>query len=518
MPTASPSRRFVLAGAAGAAGAAAVTTVAAPAEAAYVPRTWTGGPALLPAAERHLVTRFSGGLTPALATEVRNAGGGRAWFERQLEPGSIDDSAVTAIDTWWPDLARDPATLWQRQIGNVRGGWEVMADYQRWVLMRRMRSRRQVLETMTAFWENHFNVTANGDNAFVHRVGYGQTIRKHALGRFADLLRAAATHPAMLIYLDNAISTKAHPNENLGRELLELHTVGRGNYDEDDVKDSARILTGWRVDVRNTWDPFYSAPDHWTGAVSVMGFSDANAVADGRALTERYLDYLARHPATARRVAGRLAVKFVQDDPPSSLVDRLAAAYLAADTDIAAVLRELVATPEFAAARGRKVRDAFEDLVATHRALGVSLQAPTGPNSAANAMLWKANKMGGMPLAWPRPDGHPIADAAWCSSSRVLASLELHWEMSGGYWPKQDIRYRAGTSWLPQRRMRFDVLVDALSRRLLHRPSTSVLLQACCEALDLTPGTIITRTHRAVTYDNARLLTTFLDSPAFLSR
>lgn len=518
MTTASSSRRFLLTGAAGAAGAAAVTAIAAPAEAAYTPRRWTGGPALLPSPDRHLVTRFSGGLTPALATEVRNAGGGRAWFERQLDPASIDDSAVAAIDTWWPDLAKDPATLWQRQIANVRGGWEVMFDYQRWVLMRRMRSRRQVLETMTAFWENHFNVTANGDNAFVHRVGYGDTIRRHALGRFSDLLRAAVTHPAMLIYLDNAISTKAHPNENLGRELLELHTVGRGNYDEDDVKDSARILTGWRVDVRNTWNGYYSATDHWTGAVSVMGFSDANSAPDGRPLTDRYLGYLARHPATAQRVARRLATKLVQDDPSPALVDRLAATYLAKDTDISAVLRDLIATPEFAAAEGRKVRDAFEDVVATHRALAVSVRQPTGVDSAANAMLWKANKMGGMPLAWPRPDGHPIANPAWCSSSRVLASLELHWEMSGGYWPRKDIVYRSGPSWLPKPRIRFDVLVDALSRRLLHRPSTSVLLKACCEALDVTPGTVITSTHRVARSDSARLLTTFLDSPTFLSR
>ncbi len=138
-----------------------------------------------------------------------------------------------------------PADLWQRQINEVEGGWEVMEGYQRWTLLRRMRSNRQVHEMMTEFWLHHLNVPVNGDAAFTYRTSYDRAVRDHALGRFEDLLHATITHPAMGIYLDNAVSTKAHPNENLGRELLELHTVGRGSYGEDDVKNSARILTGW---------------------------------------------------------------------------------------------------------------------------------------------------------------------------------------------------------------------------------------------------------------------------------
>ena len=110
-----------------------------------------------------------------------------------------------------------------------------MDDYARWVLMRRMTSKRQLLEVMTEFWENHLHVAAVRRRAVQHRVDYGNTIRKHALGRFDEMLLATTTHPAMLIYLDAAESTKEHPNENLGRELLELHTVGAGNYSEKDV-------------------------------------------------------------------------------------------------------------------------------------------------------------------------------------------------------------------------------------------------------------------------------------------
>ena len=100
----------------------------------------------------------------------------------------------------------------------------------------------------------------------------------------------------MLMYLGNAGSTRIHPNENLGRELLELHTVGLGNHTEDDVKSSARILTGWRVRLFSTWEPYYSEGDHWTGPVQVLDFADANAAADGRDLTRRYLRALAHHP------------------------------------------------------------------------------------------------------------------------------------------------------------------------------------------------------------------------------
>lgn len=515
----SASRRLLLTGAGATTTAVAGTVLSAtPAEAAYRPRRYRGGPPLLSAADRHLVTRFSGGLTPSLAASVRKAGGGRAWFEQQLLPARITDDRADALKAWWPDLSRDPQSLWSRQIQNVRGGWEVMFDYQRWVLQRRMLSRRQVSETLTAFWENHFNVTANGDAAFVHRTHYGEVIRANALGRFADLLFAAVTHPAMLIYLDNAVSTKAHPNENLGRELLELHTVGRGLYTDQDVIDSARILTGWRVDVRGTWQPSYRTADHWTGRVTVMDFTDANADPDGRALTRRYLDHLARHPATAQRVARRLATKFVRDNPPQTLVDRLAEVYLTHDTDIRAVLRALIASPEFAGAAGAKVRDAFEDQVATYRIIGPRVLQPTGVNSAANATLWAVQKMAGLPLAWPRPDGYPIHNEPWCSSSRVLASLDMHRELAGGWWPRLDIRYRAYGSWVPRYPMRFDVLVDALCRRILHRPSTPTLLKACCEAVDVTPGTRVTRRHRVARWDMPRVLATLLDSPEFFSR
>jgi uncharacterized protein (DUF1800 family) len=276
------------------------------------------------------VTRFSYGLNPTLAHQVRKAGGGHAWFERQLRPSTIADGDAAKVDTWWPELRFSPTKLWQRQIQQVQGGWEVMANYQRRALQRRLRTNRPVLEMMSEFWENHLNVPVNGDAQFTYRAAYGDMIRKHALGRFSDLLVHAITHPAMLIYLDQATSTKAHPNENLGRELLECHTVGRGHYTEDHVKASARILTGYTVDMWDTWQALYNPEEHWRGTVKVMGFKDSNKKKDGQKLTRRYLDYLAHHPDTARRIAWKLATKFVRDDPSSALVGHLATGLLQA--------------------------------------------------------------------------------------------------------------------------------------------------------------------------------------------
>jgi hypothetical protein len=508
MTTPPPTRRALVGGAV-AVSAAAVATAA---PAAYA------GSGLLTGNARHLVTRFSYGLTRSLARDVRRAGSAGAWFEKQLRPGSISDGYAKKVDEWWPELTYSPAKLWQRQINGTQGGWEVMANYQRRALVRRMRTNRPVLELMTEFWENHFNVPVNGDAQFTYRASYGDLIRKRALGRFSDLLQGVITHPAMLIYLDQATSTKEHPNENLGRELLECHTVGRGSYTEDHVKSSARILTGYTVDMWDSWQALYNPEEHWRGPVRVMGFKDANGKKDGRDLTRRYLRYLAHHPATARRIARKLAVKFVKDQPSTTLVNHLAKVYLRHDTAIAPVLRALVASQEFKRSAGDKVRDPGEDIVATYRALGVRLDQPKTEDAGVNALLWQAGSMGAYPLAWPRPDGQPIDNQSWSSPARLMASLEVHYTLSGGWWPTVGTHYREPAGWLPRAKLPFAELVDHLSRELLHRRASDRLLEACCDATGCRPRESIDADHGLVRWGMPRLLTTFLDSPEFLSR
>jgi len=510
-------RRRIAQGAA--AGGAALALPGTPAASAttYTPASYaaTRLPSRL---ERHVANRFAYGWTPALGRQIVAAGGPAAWFNRQLAAGSIDDTVHTSTATWWPAINASTAELVRRHQDGVQRIWEAMFDYQRWVLARRRSSRRQLLEVMTEFWEHHLHVPPIGTAEGIFRIGYGKGIRTRALGTFESLLQFAITHPAMGTYLNNATSHRKAPNEDLGRELLELHTVGRGVYGEQDVVNSARILTGYRVDVWDTWTVAYDPLSHWTGPVSVLGFTDPNGPADGRPVTQRYLSYLAHHPATAKRIARKLAVRFVRDDPSDALVERLAEVYRASGTAIKPVLSALFASTEFRDSVGAKVRTPDEDVVATYRVLGVRTAAPVVAKSAANAILWQCSDVGLVPFTWPRPDGRPDSAEPWSSTSRLLNSFEVHYVLAGGWWPNREVTYRSAASWLPQSRIRFDRLVDHLSRTLTGRRSTSILLRACCEAVGAAPGETITTSHAVVKWKMPRLLVTFLDQPAHLTR
>jgi uncharacterized protein (DUF1800 family) len=324
----------------------------------------------------------------------------------------------------------------------------------------------------------------------------------------------------MLIYLDAAESTKEHPNENLGRELLELHTVGAGNYTEKDVRDSARILTGYSVDYWETWRAKYNAEDHYRGKVKVKGFKDKNGKIIGKATTSAYLRYLAHHRDTAEHLAYKLCVKFIDDKPAKSLVRHLAKVYLDNDTAIVPVLRALVASPAFQKAHDRKVRDPGEDLVATYRVLGVKLKKPVGEEadgSALQALVWQADSIGIQPFTWGQPNGQPIDNESWSSPARLMASMRFHMGAAAG-WADEATHYREPEKWLPGKHPRFDEVVDHLCRQLLHKEASKRLLKACCIAVDVKPYDPIDKDHDLVKWQFPQLLTTLLDSPDHLSR
>jgi hypothetical protein len=511
-----PGRRTVVAGAGLAVGA---TALAGPAGATTSSLAGRRTGSLLSTQARHLVGRFSYGVTPALAREVRHQGGARSWFDWQLSPGKISDPAGDALLGWFPHLKWSTSRIAEENDSGRVGGWEVMADYQNWLLLRRMKSRRQLLETMTEFWENHFNVPVGADGVYTYRKHYGDAIRARALDSFESLLQAVTVHPAMGIYLGNAVSDKDHPNENQGRELLELHTVGlAAGYHERDVVDSARILTGWRVDMWDTWAAFYDRGSHYHRPVRVLGFRSDNSSSDGRKVTRDYLRYLAHHPATAQHIAGKLAVAFVSDTPPASLVRHLARVYLKHKTQIRPVLRALVDSAEFRHSVGEKIRDPENDLVATYRLMRVTVAKPPDQDRAAHQLIWQASSMGMMPMSWPAPNGQPIVGAAWASPSRVLGSMSTHYTMAGGWWPSNGIHYQQPTSWLPKPATRFDHLVDHMAQRILQRHASDTLQQACREAVATPAHEQITRDHPVMQWLFPRLLTTFFDSPDFLRR
>lgn len=475
------------------------------------------------ARELHYLNRLGTGFSTESFAQLQAAGGADEWFEQQLDPGSVPESATgKAVPNWFPSLFRPAKQIWDMDQAGEYPAWEVARDLSNCSLLRRIYSSRTVFENMVELWSNHFHVQAEHFPTFAHRPGYDATIRQHALGKFSDLLVAVSLHPAMLLYLNNYRSVRNAPNENQGRELLELHTVGVGaGYTEQMVKDSAKILSGHTVAAHwnkpMTFEYSYDPTRHTTGAVSVLGFTDPNkdaAAAEG--LAERYLRHLAKHPATARRVARKLAVRFVSDDPSDSLLDRVAQAYLDNDTDIKATLRALVATDEFKVSAGQKFRTPADDVVATARALGVVAKAPTSNTSFANALSWTLSST--LLYQWPRPDGMPDRASTWATTTRLLNSWAMHWNMGGGWWPNQRATFRAPESYLPAPAVRFDALVDHLSRTILGRPASATVLEAAVDAIGRPADEVITADSGLVRWEFPPLLAVLLDGPEHLHR
>src|SRR5207249_12079367 len=230
----------------------------------------------------------------------------------------------------------------------------IVAELQAARIMLAVESERQLQEVMVDFWFSHFNVHAAKGEVKWYLTSYERdVIRPHALGKFGDLLRVPATHPAMLLYLDNWLSARpdftvpvgpnrgkrAGLNENYARELMELHTLGvDGGYTQKDVTEVARAFTGWTIDRPQTDAHFIFRPMmHDTGEKIVLGHRIAAGGGPGDG--ERVIELLTQHPATARFVATKLVRRFVSDTPPPALVARVAGSYLSTGGEIPAMLR-----------------------------------------------------------------------------------------------------------------------------------------------------------------------------------
>jgi len=479
-----------------------------------------------------MANRFAYGLTPALATQIRRAGGPNAWFEDQLRPSRVPDQDTRAFARWFPTIGHTAKQHFDKVQRNETWAFAVESNEARWTLLRRMYSNRQLHEVMTEFWLNHLHIAGSSDLTWLWRHNYDASIRKHALGTFEQMLKVATVHPCMLVFLDadlsqiqrrrrhdGSVEATSKLNENLGRELLELHTVGRvAGYDEDDVLNSARLLTGWTVKRFESWKWHYDPQRHYRGRVDILDFHHDNEELDGRAALNKYLAYLAHHPATAQRIARKLAIRFVSDDPSKGLVDELAGVFLRSGTDIKATLRALVRSREFERSIGSKVRTPTDDLVATYRVLGAKITKPRREADAANAIYFQSQAIGAVPFGWPRPDGQPEIGDAWSSAARLMGSYKIHTAVTGGWWPNRGVRYRKHASWLPKKKIRFDHLVDHMCRKIHGRPVSRRLLGAACIVVDTKPGEVITRDSHLVRYRMPRLLGLLLDSPQHLTK
>jgi uncharacterized protein (DUF1800 family) len=272
------------------------------------------------------------------------------------------------------------------------------------------------VERLVWFWSNHFCVSA--DNTVMAGAYEREAIRPHALGRFADLLLAADGHPAMLIYLNNAASIGPNStaginrerglNENLAREILELHTLGvRTIYDQADVTSFAKVLTGWTIIPTNTNPDHggefqFNRRMHEPGPQTVIGKVYAESgVEQGRAV----LADLARQPATAQHVATKLVRHFVADEPPPALIELLARRFTETDGDLKEVARALVTAPESLAPERGKLKRPGEWLTAARRATGLpgDIRRNTRAMTGLGEPLWRP----------PAPKGFSDESAVW---------------------------------------------------------------------------------------------------------
>jgi len=413
---------------------------------------------------RHLLDRFGYGPRPGDVERLLSIGA-RRWLDAQLDPDTLARSALLD-DTLarWPTLAQPHAPTLARfarlqaeflgarteESRRERARAElrelvrqVQTESRQARMLRALHGPNQLQEALVEFWFNHFNVFAGKETVRVTAGHFEhEAIRPHVLGRFRDLLGATARHPAMLNYLDNWQSVAAAgapilpmrsmapgrqrvpiargPNENYARELLELHTLGvDGGYTQRDVGELARILTGWTFDRRATDGHSFRfvAARHDHGPKTLLG---RPVQGEGQAQGEWALDVLARHPATARHLARKLARAFVADDPPASLIERLSHVFVRTDGDLREVVRALATSPEFAApeTRGAKFKTPYQYLVSAARALGST-------STDARALLVACARMG-MPVhGCPTPDGWSDTRAAWASADGLRQRVEF---------------------------------------------------------------------------------------------
>ena len=292
-------------------------------------------------------------------------------------------------------------------------------------------------ERLVQFWSNHFTVSGTRPQVLGFLGAFAQeAIRPHVLGRFADLLRAAALHPVMLLYLDNAKSVGANSklgakrdkglNENLARELMELHSLGvDGGYTQDDVRALANILTGWTVVRPGVGERLMKGEPgstvfvpalHEPGSKTWLGRSYPDAGADEAELA---IADLARHPATARFIATKLARHFVADIPPAALVAALEQTYLQSDGDLAALYRVLIERPEAWDAAPGKMRAPHDWIVALLRGFGTTTALP------GERIVAALKTLGQQPYFAPSPAGWPDQDAAWLSPEALMARVDF---------------------------------------------------------------------------------------------
>ncbi len=373
----------------------------------------------------------------ALAAEVRAIPMTRQTAAERIEANRAEQQRINRLTS---DDEKQRARTALNQAGN-----EVVYETMKRHLTRALESPWQLREQMTWFWMNHFNVFQGKANIRWTLPDYEESVRRHALGTFRDLVMTTVTAPAMLEYLDNAQSAAGRINENYARELMELHTLGvsggpsGSRYTQADVQELARVLTGVGLNFTQTEPTLPPARKPLYVRRGVFEFNPARhdfaqktllgetvGGDDGLGEVERAVTLLCRQPATARFISAKLATYFIADHPPPPLVDRMARTFQKTDGSIAAVLREMFLDKDVIAGlnppqpRLEKFKDPLEFVVSSLR-LAYDGKRITNYHPVAGWLQQLGEPLYGRVA----PDGYPLAEASWTSSGQLIRRFEI---------------------------------------------------------------------------------------------
>jgi uncharacterized protein (DUF1800 family) len=364
-----------------------------------------------------VLNRVAYGPRPGDLERVREIGVD-AYIEEQLHPERIEEAPAAwarllPLDTL--DMDASDAQEMETAVYPEVGKGPAALELQQACVLRAVYSARQLEQVMVEFWTDHFNVSQlKGECSWLKTVD-DRLLRKHALGRFRDLLAASAHSPAMMFYLDNDKNQKrdpktgSGPNENYARELLELHSLGvRGGYTLKDIQEVARCLSGWSYKKGFQFWPgdfVFNRGQHDDGVKHVLGHTIP--AGQGQKDGEQVLDIVAAHPSTARFIARKLCRRFVADRGPERLVARLAEVFTKTGGDIRQTLSELLHSAELRHGKSPKLKRPFDYAVS-------ALRAVNADTNGAGVVPY-LEKMGQVPYYWAMPDGYPDRVEAWTS-------------------------------------------------------------------------------------------------------
>jgi uncharacterized protein (DUF1800 family) len=470
----------------------------------------------------HFLNRITYGPRPGEVERVV-AIGWDAFLEQQLNPDQIDDAVLNERLAQFETLTLSNADLLQSYPPKGKPGPQmIIRELESAALLRAISSERQLFEIMVDFWSNHLNIYIGKNQVkWLKTADDRDVIRTHALGKFRDLLLASAKSPAMLVFLDNAENFKPGVqrgkidgglNENYAREVMELHTVGAdGGYTQDDVTTVARALTGWTITRRNANAPgeFQFVPKLHDDDAKQIAFLNLSlpaggGLADGEAL----LAALASHPSTATRIAHKLCVTFVADDPPQALVERAAKAYLDTDTDTRATLKAILTSDEFKAAAGQKVKLPLRALVSSVRALG----ADVGDGERLLPLVKALRDLGQAFFGWQAPNGYPQLGVAWVNTGGMLARWNTAFALAEGRVKGAQVDLHSLVS--PDLQTA-GALVDTLGAALLHAPLPAPARAALVEYASAGAGESAKIDQATLGRRQPELVGLILASPAF---